>query len=475
MSEFRFPAIDDYTLAYREGRSTPLQVARRFIEQVERSDALSPPLRAFIARDPGDLLRQAEASTARHDSHQPLSALDGVPIAVKDEIDQQGYPTSVGTTFLGARPVEHDATVVARLRAAGALLVGKANMHEVGIGVTGINPHHGSARNPYDPNHITGGSSSGSAAAVASGLCPVAIGADGGGSIRIPAGLCGVSGIKPTFGRVSEAGAAPLCWSLAHIGPLAGSLADAARVLQIIAGPDPADPHTMVQPELVLPPLMPGSLDGIRIGWCEPWCAEARPDVLHACRQAVDRLTAVGAELLPVRIEHLEWVQLVEYVTIGVEIAASQHEHRRTSADKHRYGADVRLLLEMASRLPAVDYVRAQRLRALVQQGFDRALKQVDLLVTPTTASTAPPLLPDAERCGQQDDDVLRALTAFSFAPNLTGLPALTVPVGYDGAGLPIGLQIIGRHFDECTAIRAGLVVEHQLQRRPPQILCPPL
>jgi Asp-tRNA(Asn)/Glu-tRNA(Gln) amidotransferase A subunit family amidase len=159
-----------------------------------------------------------------------LGPLDGVPIAVKDELDQVPYATTAGTRFLGREPASSDATVVARLRSAGALLVGKTNMHEVGLGITGVNPHHGTSRNPYDPARITGGSSSGSAAAVAAGLCPIAVSADAGGSIRIPAALCGVVGLKPTFGRMSERGAAALCWSLAHIGVIGASSADVALV-----------------------------------------------------------------------------------------------------------------------------------------------------------------------------------------------------------------------------------------------------
>ncbi|MFN7145436.1 MAG: amidase family protein, partial [Myxococcota bacterium] len=186
---FRHASISDYRAAYAAGRADPVSVARAILDARAALDQGDRPLRAFVAMSEEDLLAQAEASAARHRAGAPLSWLDGVPIAVKDELDQAAYPTTVGTSFLGGAPVPHDASVVARLRAAGALLVGKTNMHELGIGVTGINPHHGAARNPHDPGHVTGGSSSGSAAAAAAGFCPVAIGADGGGSIRIPSAL----------------------------------------------------------------------------------------------------------------------------------------------------------------------------------------------------------------------------------------------------------------------------------------------
>jgi Asp-tRNA(Asn)/Glu-tRNA(Gln) amidotransferase A subunit family amidase len=475
MSGFRPVTVADYAAAYKERRTAPVDVAQWLVQAVADADRARLPLRPFIAMDAGDLMGQAAAATDRHSAGRPLGPLDGVPIAVKDEIDQAGYPTTVGTRFLGREAAERDATAVGRLRAAGALLVGKANMHEIGLGTTGINPHHGSARNPYDPERITGGSSSGSAAIVASGLCPIAIGADGGGSIRIPASLCGVSGIKPTYGRVSETGAAPLCWSVAHIGPLAGTLTDAALALDLMSGPDPRDPNTAGQPPLDLGEEignMQPNVAGLRVGWCEQWAAKARPDVRNACREALDGLGKAGAEIREVRIDHLDLVPMVEMITIGVELAASQAEHRRQH--QQEYGADTRLLLELASQISGVDYVRAQRLRTRIAEAFARALNEVDLLASPATAITAPPLPPAAERDGLQDDAVLDALTAFSFAGNLTGLPAVVLPVAHDSRGLPIGLQLMARHWDERSAIHAGLVVERAAPRQAPQVLFHP-
>jgi hypothetical protein len=203
-------SIHNYAEGYRSGRFTPEMVAENILKAIENSDDGERPLRAFIAVHTDDVLAQARASTERYRSGRSLGPLDGVPVAIKDEIDMLPYGTTVGTKFLGKRAVQQDATVVARLRSAGALLPGKTNMHEIGIGVTGLNIHHGTPRNPYNLDHHTGGSSSGSAAAVAAGLVPAALGADAGGSIRVPASLCGIVGLKPTFGRISEMGAAPL-------------------------------------------------------------------------------------------------------------------------------------------------------------------------------------------------------------------------------------------------------------------------
>jgi len=471
MTDRIFAGIADYAEAYRSGRSSPTQVVQRLLQAVTASEQRTPPMRVFIALSEKDVLEQARHSTERVERGEARGPLEGVPIAIKDEIDVAGYPTTVGTSFLGSSPAQGDATVVARLRAAGALIVGKTNMHEVGLGVTGINPHHGSARNPYAPAHVTGGSSSGSAAAVAAGLCPAAVGADGGGSVRIPAALCGVAGLKPTFGRVSEAGAAPLCWSLAHIGPLCASVHDAALMLEVMSGPDPADPNTLGQPALGAESLE-GGVAGLRIGWPASWVAQASEPVRRLCRTAVERLSGEGARVCELEIEHLDLHRVVQYLTIGVEMATAQYEHRRTH--QRDYGADTRLLLEVASQVPAVDYLRAQRLRSQIRDAFARAFREVDLIATPATATTAPLLRAAAESAGESDDAVLENLTAFSFAANLTGLPALAVPVGYLD-GLPVGLQLMGSWWRERQLLRAGIVVEKHLERQRPAVGYRPL
>jgi Asp-tRNA(Asn)/Glu-tRNA(Gln) amidotransferase A subunit family amidase len=274
-SPSRAASLDDYAEAYREGRSSPSEVAERVIELVCADATQDPPLLPLLAQHQDDVRRQAESSSARWRAGAPLSPFDGVPVVIKDELHVTGYPTTLGTTFLGQGPAEEeDATAVARLRALGALLVGKANMHELGLGVTGLNPHHGSARNPYDPARATGGSSSGSAVSVASGLAPAAIGCDGGGSIRIPASLCGAFGLKATFGRVSEVGVPPLCWSVAHAGPLAGTARDLAATYAAVAGRDPGDRASLRQPPPDLEGYVRGDLEGVRIGLASSRSAE---------------------------------------------------------------------------------------------------------------------------------------------------------------------------------------------------------
>lgn len=292
---FTFATTRAYHDAYRNGVTTPDQVAERLLAAIEESNAHTPPLRAIIACHADDVRAQARASSDRWRAGKPRSVFDGVPVAVKDEMDMVPYGTTWGTRFLGKTPARADATIVARLRSAGALLIGKANMHEIGIGVTGLNPHHGVTRNPYNVAHFTGGSSSGSATAVAAGLCPAALAADGGGSIRIPSAFCGVVGLKPTFGRVSTSSSAALCWSVAHNGPIGATAEDVALLYAIIAGPDPNDPHTLHQPPVTLDRFDDVDLRDVTIGVFTPWLEHASPAMVAGCRRILDALRTMGA------------------------------------------------------------------------------------------------------------------------------------------------------------------------------------
>lgn len=467
---FRFETAADFVAAYRDGRATPEEVAERVLEATRRLDEATPPLRAFLAQSADDVRAQAREATARWRAGRPLSRIDGVPVAVKDEVDQRGYPTTVGTRFLGGTPAPRDAAAVERLRAAGALLVGKANMHEIGLGVTGLNPHHGPARNPYDPARVTGGSSSGPAAAVAAGLCPLALGADGGGSIRIPAALCGVVGLKPTFGRVSERGAAPLCWSVAHLGPIGATVADAALGFIVMAGPDPEDPNSLGHPAPSLEGAADEGLSGLRLAVVPGWFEHADEAVVRACREALERLRAGGAVVVerePQGLD-LDLVRPVHLVTIVSEMAAAHLAHDR----KHRrhYAADTRLNLALARRLTAYDYIHAQRHRVRINAAVQALLDGVDGFVTPAAGCTAPPLRADALRSGESDLETTERIMRFAPLANLTGLPAVSVPVGYDADGLPIGLQIVGHAWCERVLLRVAWAVEAGVERRPPKV-----
>ena len=461
--------LADFAEAFRSGRLTPSEVAERVLTWARESDAAPLPLRVFIAQNEDDVRRQAADATERHRAGRALGLFDGVPVAVKDELDQRGYPTTVGTAFLGKSPATEDASVVARLRAAGAVLIGKTNMHEIGLGVTGVNPHHGACRNPHDPTRVTGGSSSGPAAAVAAGFCPVAVGADGGGSIRIPAALCGVVGIKPTFGRVSEHGAAPLCWSVAHVGPIATAVQDLAAGFAVMAGPDSLDPNTLGRPPVNVAALAATpSLAGLRVGVFRPYFDDAEPDVVRVCRNALDALVAAGATLVEVSIAQLGLLRAAHLVTIISEMAASHS--RYLGEPTTRYGYDVRLNLALARRLAATDYVQAQRLRVGFARDFGALYQRIDVLATPATGRTAPLIPPDALATGESNLAVTDQILRFALPANVLGYPAISVPAGYDSQGLPVGFQLMGRPWEDAALFAPARVVEAASPRKRPKV-----
>lgn len=463
---FRFPTVADYQAAYRAGTLTPLDVAARFLAQLDESERGDRPMRAFIDTHRDDILAQAKASTERWKAGRPISAFDGVPVAAKDEVDQAGYVTTVGTKlFRNAPPAARDCTAVARMRAAGAVMVGKANMHEIGIGVSGYNQHYGSARNPYNDLHHTGGSSAGPGCVVGAGLVPVAIGADGGGSIRLPASFCGTVGLKPTYGRISERGAAPLCWSLAYLGPLANSARDAALAYELMAGADPEDPHTLGHPDASIDPLAPRSLNGVTLGVYWPWFRHAQPDVVAACERLLEQLCARGARLVEVEIPELEIARVAQLVIITSEMCTALWPYVRDRLGE--FGVETQLNLAIARASTATEYVHAQRVRTRAMAHFEKALARCDAIITPAAGNTAPRIHPS----GGAVSDLGRTMETmrFAFASNLTGHPAISFPAGYDSAGLPIGLQAIGKAWSERLLLRLAALADTVVERRRPQ------
>jgi Asp-tRNA(Asn)/Glu-tRNA(Gln) amidotransferase A subunit family amidase len=462
---FPYRTAHDYAEAYRQGTLTPLDVAKRVLDAIAASDQGELPLRAFMPVNHEDVLAQAQSATERIAAGHSLGPLDGVPVAVKDEVDMCPYPTTVGTTFLGSFPAMQDSSVVTRLRKAGALLVGKTNMHEIGINPNGLNAHYGTVRNPFDPTCDTGGSSSGSGAAVAAGLVPMAIGADGGGSIRIPAALCGIVGLKPTFGRVSEFGAAPLDWSVAHLGPLAASVEDAALMYSVVAGPDPRDPNSMVQPPVTLSGWNQTDLHGVRLGIYPQWFEHVNGEVLQVCRGMVEQFKATGAEVHEVVIPGLDEIRIAQAITILSEMAMAMSKYR---AQRPQMGAAVRLSLVLGEEMTSSDYLHAQQVRTRAMETFRQVFKQVDAILTPATALAAQPILPGGVPDGWSDLGTDTEMMRFVFPSNLTGNPAISFPSGYDGRGLPVGMQAIGRHWEEHLLLRLAYTAEQSVSRRKP-------
>lgn len=463
---FHFPSVADYREAYASTRLTPEDVASHFVAQWKASDAGPRPLRAFIAVREDDLAGQARASAGRWKAGKPLGPWDGVPVAAKDEIDVAGYCTTLGTRILGHAPAAADATVVARLRAAGALIVGKANMHELGINVTGLNPHYGTVRNPYHDGHHSGGSSSGPAAAVAAGLVPVAIGADGGGSIRIPSAFCGVVGLKPTFGRISERGAPPLVWSVAYLGPIAASVRDCADAYSVMAGDDPLDPNSRAHPSVSVDVAPPASLRGLRIGIFRPWFRHASGDVVERCDALVHAFEELGATVVDVEIPELDLARIAHVAIITGEMASAMAAYH--PARRRELSLDARANLAIARSFSAAELTTAARVRTRAMGAWRAVLRDVHVVVTPATGMTAPRIEPFMMPDGGSDLAMTTEVMRFAFPSNLTGHPAISFPAGYDRAGLPIGMQAVGRPWSERLLFRIAAMAELTIERRAP-------
>lgn len=460
---FRWWTILEYSRAYSSGKITPRMVAERFIAAVHESS--NPPLQMsfFINYNAEDILKQATESTLRYERGQPISVLDGIPIAIKDEIDCFPYPTTGGTKWLHkVRPCTDDACCVKRLRLCGAILVGKTNMHELGAGTSGINPHYGVTRNPYDINKISGGSSSGSAAVVAAGLCPVALGVDGGGSVRMPAALCGVVGLKPTFGRIPHSGVLPLNWTVGMVGILAGTIEDAFIVYAAMNGRLPSDQPTIaVQPKLYFPLLNSTKpISDIKLAKYAEWFDDCRDEIRICCSNALDKLQEhYGWKIVEVTIPDIEAMRLAHYSTIGSECTTSLSSHLE-KLNPAELGWDTRVALSVYGSFSSKEYIKAQKIRNRQMQIHMNIFAQADVIVSPTTGVTAYPIKDDALETGELDYINGAALVRFSIAGNFLGLPAVTVPVGYDKLGLPIGLQFMGRPWSEPTLIHIATAMQ---------------
>ncbi|XP_057416719.1 fatty acid amide hydrolase-like isoform X2 [Lotus japonicus] len=453
--------IMDYSRAYSSGDITPNLVAERFIAAVDESSKPSLQMGFFINYTAEDILRQAHESTLRHQRGEPISVLDGVLVAIKDEIDCLPYPTTGGTKWLhDQRPCTDDACCVKRLRLCGAILVGKTNMHELGAGTSGINPHYGAARNPYDTNRIAGGSSSGSAAVVSAGLCPVALGVDGGGSVRMPAALCGVVGLKPTFNRVPHSGVLPLNWTVGMVGILADTVEDALITYAAISGEIPSHQPSSVHTKINLPLLpLTKSISDIRLAKYGKWFDDCSDEVRTCCSHALSKLQHhYGWKTVDVTIPEIEVMRLAHYITIASECYTSLDSFR----DKHlaESGWDVRVGLNIYGAFSSMEYIKAQKIRNRQLQFHNKIFAEADVIVSPTTGVTAYPIQDDAQKTGELDYVNGAALIRYSISGNFLGLPAVTVPVGYDKMGLPIGLQFIGRPWAEATLLHLAFAMQ---------------
>ena len=413
-----------------------------------------PRTNAFLAMMEEQALADAalcDAELARGDSRSPLH---GIPVAVKDVFCTKGIKTTVGSKIFANHVPDHDSAVVERLRAAGAIIIGKTHMQEFAYGVTCNNPHFGPVRNPHDVTRIPGGSSGGSGAAVAAGVVLMAMGSDTGGSIRIPASFCGTSGLKPTTGRVSRYGVLPLDFTLDHMGPLAPTPHDCALTLQVLAGYDPRDESSSRAPiDRYTPPAEP-SLAGLRIGIPTSFYYDGlQPSVADAVASLQKKAEALGARLVPVDVPDIAAINAIGRVILLSEASAAIEPYLHRRGD---FGADVLALFDQGRLLPATDYVNAQRLRRIHMARFEAVWQHADCLLTATTPTTAPKIGQMTIDILGQPEDVRLASTRLMRGINVLGLPALSIPCGLDGDGMPIGAQIVGRRFDEKTVLATG-------------------
>ena len=438
----------------RRRRFSALELTTAALGRIER---FNPKLRAFITVTADQALEQARQADAELAAGKDRGPLHGIPVAVKDVFHTRGVVTTGGSPIYRNFVPDRDAFAVARLNAAGAVMLGKLNMHELAYGITSANPHFGAVSNPWNLKHSPGGSSGGSGAAVAAGLVYAALGTDTGGSIRIPASFCGTVGLKPTYGRVSRRGVMPLAWSLDHVGPLANSVRDAAMVLNAIAGHDAADASSSRHPVVDFVPD-DCSVRGLRIGFPENFFFERLdPAVELAVRGAIARLESLGADVKPVKLPDISALNAIGRIILLCEASAMMEPHL---ADRSQFGPDVLALLDQGRLLPATDYIHAQRLRKQMQREFAPVWSGVDCLIAPTTPTTAPRVGDGTVRLGGIEEDVRLATTRLVRSMNLLGLPALSLPCGVSGDGLPIGLQIIGPPFEESLILRVGAAME---------------
>lgn len=469
----------------RSGAITALDLTQAHLDRIR---AVDPQVRAFL------LVTEEQALEAAADADRRLAQGDtapllGVPLAIKDVLVTRGVPTTAGSRILeGYRP-PYTATALERLFAAGALMLGKTNTDEFAMGSSTENSGYFATRNPWDLDRVPGGSSGGSAAAVAARMAPGALGTDTGGSVRQPAALCGVSALKPSYGRVSRYGLIAFASSLDQIGVLGRTVADCAALLGVIAGHDPLDSTSLPDAPPDYAQALTGDVRGLRIGVPREFFIDGiQPEVERAVRAAIEQFAALGAEVREISLPHTRYGAHVYYLIAPAEASANLARfdgvrygprveaggmwptYKATRGQK--FGAEVKRRIMLGTYALSAGYydayyLKAQKVRTLIRQDFDRAFEQVDVILTPTTPSTA-------FRLGEKIDDPLQMYLAdiFTLTPSLAGIPAVCVPCGFDANALPIGLQVIGPAFDEASVLRAADAYQRATDwhRRKPEV-----
>lgn len=446
----------------RSGALTATALTRAYLERIEAVDG---KLDSFI-HVADDALEQAKQAEREIRAGRYRGPLHGIALCIKDNHTTAGMPTTVGSTAPGLSYPMRDAAAVRRLREAGAVLIGKTRTHEFAWG--NVTPP---VRNPWDLERVPSGSSGGTGAAVAAGLCAAGMGSDTGGSIRMPAAVCGIVGLKATFGRISRDGVVPHSWSLDHAGPLTRTVADCAHLLQALAGYDPADPACQAQPVPDYTKALGRPIKSLRLGVCRNHFFERNhPDVEDAVERAIDDLAGKGA-----RVHEFE-IPLLEYglgAIFAIELASSTayHDASLRAGRVQHFQPDVRSLVEIGRFVTGADYLKAEQYRTVLMQAFRDVFARVDAVVTPTTPIPAWKIDAKTMEVGGKAESVLAASWRFTYPFNLAGLPAISIPCGFTREQLPIGLQIAAKPFDEMTVLRVAHAYERThdwCERMPP-------
>tara|TARA_B110000116_G_scaffold178768_1_gene154751 strand:- start:218 stop:1630 length:1413 start_codon:yes stop_codon:yes gene_type:complete len=465
--EICYMGAGDLSKLVQSKEISPVEIIEAHLTRI---DATEPVLNSFITLLADQARKSARQAEKDIQAGRYKGPLHGIPVALKDLYNTGGVRTTSGSRIFDTFIPTEDCTVAAKFHQAGAILLGKLNMHQFAYGPTGENPDYGHMHNPWNPDMVTGGSSGGSGSAAAAGQCTITTGSDTGGSIRIPAALCGIVGLKPTYGLVSRYGLSALSWSLDHPGPMTRTVEDTAITMNVIAGHDPKD---VASAKVDIPDYtsaLTGDVKGLRIGIVKEYFeAPLDPQVRKAVMDAISLLESMGAEIKEVSYPMFNQSQAISSTVLMAE--ATAYHRDLLEKDGHQLYEPVRQRLEAGLFISAAEYLRAQQARSIFDQQGRRLLDEVDLLAGPTEPVTAPEILASKVMAGEQEVGVVGALTQYTRPYNINGFPAISVPCGFSDDGMPIGLQLAGRPFDEMTVLRAAHAYEQANDwhtRRPP-------
>ena len=435
---------------------SPVEIVQNYLSRVNR---INSKLNAFVTVSADVALRAARIAEEEIRAGKYRGPLHGIPVAIKDILDTSGIRTTYGSAVFRDNVPLRDATVVSRLKDAGAIILGKTNTHEFAFGVTTNNPHYGPTRNPWDLDRIPGGSSGGSAAAVAASLCCSAVGTDTGGSVRIPSAFCGTVGFKPTYGRISKAGVYPLATRLDHVGPIVSSVQDAAIMLQVLTGFDESDPHSLRAPVPDFSQEIDSSIEGTKIVTSPDLIPDVMdPQLESAYHRAISKIEKMGGEILEKKIETADQILPCSSKILLAEAAAQHSELMKTNSDK--YGAVVLDRLRTAQRITTEEYTNALRESEVIRQEIEGLFQDANFLLTPSVQILPPKIGDDTVTVGSERLDVPSCCVRFMRLANITGMPAVVLPYGFSVEGLPLSIQLMAPRLGEVKLLNLAHVLE---------------